>query len=476
MPRESDLVVFLAAAATWDRYPGLPFLRSFPAPAAAFDRTRDARMRYANILPPADLVVQADLPRRYADGVVPILEDEVRADVASLEAEIRCSAADALQVFIAEIWPEILTLAARDERRIGRSLADDPGLRATAARKAEAARDAALARQAMRAWTSRHGMALVPEASRDVELGSLASRLFRCFLEQSQQQPSAGLKWRASTKDCGDKGSHSVRRREEGNARMAPGTAEEMRHAQRALVDVLLRAVPRRPTRPMSGFRSGRGIDLDSVMRSAATGRDADRIWMRCPVERPALAALLLVDLSGSMRGAKCEAAIAATRLLSMALAEIRGVSWCVMGFQDVTIPFVRFGERPDAAVLARIDEMRAEIAGDRPGGNNEPRYNDDGPCLLEAADELAARPERDRLLIVISDGKPEGRRSDSDDLLQATALVGRMPRMTLWGLGIGPATDHVTRYYAQSQANIALSDIAPAIGRLLVSSLRLTA
>jgi nitric oxide reductase activation protein len=188
---------------------------------------------------------------------------------------------------------------------------------------------------------------------------------------------------------------------------------------------------------------------------------------------RPALAALLLVDLSGSMRGSKVKAAVAATRALSAAMAGVRGISWSVLGFQDVTIPYVRFEERADAQVLSRINEMGAEVGGRRRGGNNKPGYNDDGPCLLEAAASLHRRPERDRLLIVISDGKPEGRRSTCEDLHRAVAQVQAMPGMTLVGLGLGPSTDHVTNYYPVSQANIELDDLAPTIARLLTARLR---
>jgi cobalamin biosynthesis protein CobT len=209
---------------------------------------------------------------------------------------------------------------------------------------------------------------------------------------------------------------------------------------------------------------------------AAAAGRAADRIWVRRAAERPALAALLLVDLSGSMAGQKVEGAIAATRALSAALAEVRGISCCVLGFQDTTIPFLHFEERAEPRVLARIDDMSAEVAGTRPDGNNKPRYNDDGSCLLEAAATLQARPERERLLMVISDGNPQGRRSSREDLHRAVAQVQAMRGMTLVGLGLGPSKEHVTRYYPVSQANIALGDLAPAIGRLLASGLRAAA
>ena len=477
---ESDLVVWLAAAATWDRHPGLPFLDGFPEAAAAFYRTEAARLRYTRCLPPPDLMAQPGLDQRYEESVVPALEIMNGETVVPLEAEVRCAAAGGLRICRNEIWPEILALAARDQARIARSMADDASL-AAAARAVPrdgpraAAERAVLARRALRAWIKAHGTAAAPHPPTDGEHAKLAWELLRQYLEaqwpmgQYRRSPLR-IPGRVDDEDkpdgaVDDDGASGDRE---------PATADGNESARAALVEVLRQALPRRRERPLSGFRSGRSIDLDCAMRAVATGRDGERIWVRRVPDRPALAALLLVDLSGSMNGqGKIEAAIAATRVLSAAMAEVRRISWSVLGFQDVTIPFVRFGERMDARVLARIDEMAAEVTGKRPDGNNKPRYNDDGPCLLEAAACLRRRPEQHGLLVVISDGNPEGRRSTRDDLHRAVAEVQTMSGMKLVGLGLGPSTEHVTRYYPVSQANIALCDLAPTIGRLLAARLQ---
>jgi hypothetical protein len=515
---ESDLMVFLAATATWDRHPSLPFLAGFPAAAAAYHRTEAARTRYTRTLPPPDLVPLPDLDERYEDLVMPALEartvdvaasDVAASDVAAseaahsevavwaspalettdpdsvvpLEAEVRCAAASALRIFVSSVWPEIMTLAARDHARIAQSVSDDPDLRAAAeCDETGAEREfAALAQRALRDWMAAHGTDAAPEPPPDGDLAKLAWGLLRRYVEadlpprkhHGSARPTRG---RLRAKDTDDDDEMFSAADEATDPLAAQPLDDATQDARRALVEVLRRAVPPRPVRWASGYRSGTAIDLDRVMRAAATGRDGDRIWLRRTAERPALAALLLVDLSGSMGGQKVKAAIAATRALSAALAEVRGVSWSVLGFQDTTIPFVRFEERAEARVLARIDDMGAEVAGNRPGGNNKPRYNDDGPCLLEAAASLQMRPERDRLLMVISDGNPEGRRSSREDLHRAVAQVRAMPGMTLVGLGLGPSTEHVTRYYPVSQANIALGDLAPVVGRLLASGLRAAA
>ncbi|HME26187.1 MAG TPA: hypothetical protein VKI44_33475 [Acetobacteraceae bacterium] len=476
---ESEAVAFLAATAMWDRHPSLPFIAAFPGAAKAFRRTQTARLRYARTLPPGDLVPLPNLFDRYQTLVRHRLAAEASDGVVPLEAEVRCAAAAALNIFNGQIWPEVLSLAARDTSRIAWSLENDPELRDGAQHAIErgeerVARD--LARRALRACTQDRGITVVPDMPADTPLHKLATELFRRYLEGLPPPEETRAARLSGSKDkLGDAG---LRRTKARGAPAPEGTSsdEDWQCARTALVDVLRRAIPRQPSRWMSGYHSGAAVDLDRVMRVAATGRHTDRIWLRRSAELPQLAALLLVDLSGSMAGPKVAAAVTATRALSAALAEVRGISWCVLGFQDRVIPFIDFGERAGLGALARIDEMTAEVAGNRSGGNNQPRYNDDGPCLLQASARLEARHERHRLLMVISDGHPEGRHSGRDDLHTAVAKVQAAAGMTLVGLGLGPSTGHVTRYYPVSRANVALSDLAPALGQLLASGLRTAA
>jgi hypothetical protein len=72
---------------------------------------------------------------------------------------------------------------------------------------------------------------------------------------------------------------------------------------------------------------------------------------------------------------------------------------------------------RLTAEVRARLSEIPLEVAGNRPQGDNQPRWNDDGPCLLTAAEGLLALLYEERVLIVISDGLQEGSHSNATDL-----------------------------------------------------------
>ena len=465
---ESELLVFLSAVATCDRYVNLPFLEHFKLAATAFHRTSGSRARYAATLPPANLMPLPNLEDRYERDVVPLLRNTNAGTDDRVEAEIMCGAAAAHRIFLVEIWPEMQALAARDETNLARVLQDDQALHATAQRRCKASAAADLAKVILRKWAATHDgatadldVASIPIDDVDKRVRELGRWLLDQYLEQrNREQMLKGASHdRAAPVDVSGS---------EGD-REAAGDPDYI-----AVAEALRAVVPRRRKQHVSGYRSGLGLDLDRVMRATATGRDTDRIWMRRTREHPTLAAMLLVDLSGSMRGPKVEGAITATKSLSRALATIRGVSWSVFGFQDKTIPFVQFGDRADHAVMSRIDAMRQEVAGTRPGGNNRAAFNDDGPCLLEAAAILDDRPECDRLLIVISDGRPSGERSGASELRAAIAALQAKPNLTLVGLGLGASTEHVREFYPMSRANISPRELATAIGNLLAQRLGL--
>jgi hypothetical protein len=172
------------------------------------------------------------------------------------------------------------------------------------------------------------------------------------------------------------------------------------------------------------------------------------------------------------MRGTKVKEAVSATLRMAAALAHLNRVTWSVFGFQDELIPVVGFGEGFGESAKRRIRAMTREADGDAPGGHNKPSWNDDGPCLREAAARLHARAERGRLLIVVSDGEPSGRRSNAADLKAAVAEVSALPGLKLWGLGLGAGTDHVTDFYPHAEACIAPENLAGVIERLLARSL----
>jgi hypothetical protein len=241
--------------------------------------------------------------------------------------------------------------------------------------------------------------------------------------------------------------------------------AGQMHHLTTVLEDLLR---PRRRLHETAGYRSGNRLDLRRVMAFEADPRLWDKLWRRKSIpDRHQTIVSLLVDLSGSMHGAKTDAAQAGTVLMAEALHRLQ-IPFAINGFQDQLIRFADFHDGLTERVQRAVGEMPLEVAGRRPGGNNTPGFNDDGPCLREAAEQLLSAPADDRILIVVSDGMPAGRRSTEEDLRHVIRLLAREPRLRLIGVGIGPDTDHVRDFYPNSRASVPLERFAGVLAELL--------
>jgi cobalamin biosynthesis protein CobT len=238
------------------------------------------------------------------------------------------------------------------------------------------------------------------------------------------------------------------------------------------LVDTLARNLedqlrPRRRLRFERGFAHGRRVDLRALMASEADPSQLAKPFMRPNIpDRRTAAFGLLVDLSGSMRGQKIEAALRGACLMAEVLARL-DLPFRMDGFQDELIPIVDFHQGLGPALRATLPELALEPEGARLGGHNVPRQNDDGPCLLEAADHLLKHPARDQFLIVISDGKPEGRHSAPRDLHDAVRTLAAQGLAPI-GIGLGPGTSHVADYYPHHLANVPLGDLARRLGGVI--------
>jgi hypothetical protein len=176
----------------------------------------------------------------------------------------------------------------------------------------------------------------------------------------------------------------------------------------------------------------------------------------------------LLVDLSGSMRGQKTENTFKTVIILAEVLNRL-GIDFEILGFQDNLIEFKRFKEKLSDSLRKRISGMPAEVNGNNAGGNNNPNYNDDGPCLQKAADRINKEQKKNKYLLVLSDGRPSGRHSNEDDLKNAVNnILGNMKNIHLIGLGLGADTEHVKRFYPASIANIEAKDLAEVLPALI--------
>lgn len=176
-------------------------------------------------------------------------------------------------------------------------------------------------------------------------------------------------------------------------------------------------------------------------------------------------AVTLLIDNSGSMRGTKMHLAMIAGYALSATLEKVK-IAHEVIGFTtgdyystpkemqeamsksvshdfDRYIPiimpvFKAFNERIDSTVKERM----AWAAYDQVGLQG----NYDGECLLYAAARLAPRPERRKVLIVLSDGQPAAGPNGHSHL---KGVVDMMPKkFGIECIGIGIQDSSVRHYY----------------------------
>ncbi|MBF0275830.1 MAG: VWA domain-containing protein [Nitrospinae bacterium] len=177
----------------------------------------------------------------------------------------------------------------------------------------------------------------------------------------------------------------------------------------------------------------------------------------------------LLVDLSGSMRDEKIRETFKGVVLLTEVLNRL-GVKIEVLGFQDDVIEFKVFDEDLDNKIRKRMSGMIDEVEGNNPNGHNQYSYNDDGPCLKEAAERIDERKEREKFVFVLSDGLPEGRKSDESDLENAISNIKEQGSIKLLGLGLGGGTEHVKRFYGQTALpNIQVQELPLVLSELLM-------
>jgi nitric oxide reductase NorD protein len=180
-----------------------------------------------------------------------------------------------------------------------------------------------------------------------------------------------------------------VMRRYAGQARQLRRTFEAMRDADRR---------DKRQT-------EGDDIDFDALVETIAehsAGQElSDRVMTKLHRSERDIAALFLVDMSGSTNGWINEAERAALILLCEAF-EALGDRYAIYGFSGMTrkkceiFSIKRFDQPYDADVRARISGVRPQD------------YTRMGFAIRYATDLLIGIEARTRLMITLSDGKPD--------------------------------------------------------------------
>lgn len=460
----------------------LPGIRS-PRLASALLATAAARREFSSIQPPFRCAAGepgVGLCTNFISEVVPMLAAEAPKFLPALEQEVHVAQARAVGLAMREIVPVFSGLLEADIGRLARGFQHDRDLRQLALAAVSGASPAPAPKTVV-------GLILKRFADPDPhfvipgDLRALALKLLEACVACTGNTPLCNRpsSCRSNTSNTRQMRAPRLQPPKRQQPQSSQSTSYENTRARlepqicRLVTTIENVIVPRRRFQEERGHENGYRLDMREVPHFEADPRRYNRLWRRRNIpSRRELAVSLLVDLSGSMaRDGKIDAAFAGTVLLVEMLHRLR-VPFAVNGFQDCLIPFFALGDGFSNALGTNLQWMPAEASGNRPGGNNTPGINDDGPCVRAAALQLAEYPATQRLLITVSDGEPAGPGDSARELLDAIRDVSATPTLGIVGLGLGQGTNHVAKYYPRHMANVPEDQFADRIGGLLVEAL----
>ncbi|MES9831887.1 MAG: hypothetical protein ABW139_06545 [Candidatus Thiodiazotropha sp. DIVDIV] len=450
--------------------------------AEALYKTRDARRAYIEELPSVywqEREHDQSVVDFYHTQVLPCLRypEEDRAQ-SYREMVVQCSAWRAMHLAYEIVFPAAEGLLQSDMECMASAMSAATELEQSAQALLTQMSEQMLKRLLEKLFSSLRGAAgLTPAPEHLIELAkTILFRLLQHLQSQFESSPAVdgmGINIRPG---AGRWGLHrpptdrpSTR---EGHA-SPPKSYEAVFQQVQPQIDMLVRdlnriLLPQKRLRERNGYPSGTSIDLRRLMAFDANPHDYRTLWRRKSVpNRHRTIVSLLVDLSGSMAFDKDEAALAGTVVVAETLSRL-GIDFSIDGFQDELIPLCSFGTGLTEDVRRNLEGIPLEARGARPGGHNQYEFNDDGPCLAEAAVNLFDQSASDRFLIVISDGGPEGSRSQPEDLERVASELESRTDLELFGVGIGPGTEHVNKYYSQAIANVPVEQFAERLGVLI--------
>jgi len=149
----------------------------------------------------------------------------------------------------------------------------------------------------------------------------------------------------------------------------------------------------------------GDGIDIDAAvagLADVAAGREfPERFFTRRHRTDRSIGVMFLVDMSGSTKGWINDAEREALVLLCEAL-EVLGDRYAIYGFSGMT------RKRCELYRVKRFDEPYGPLVKSRIAGITPQDYTRMGVAIRHAAGMFAAEDVRTRLLVTLSDGKPD--------------------------------------------------------------------
>jgi nitric oxide reductase activation protein len=194
-----------------------------------------------------------------------------------------------------------------------------------------------------------------------------------------------------------------------------------------------------------------RHLRFGPVIEATEAHRQDKRIFAKkkLPEEMPDMAICILIDMSGSMYGNKIECAKKTAILIERFASELN-------------IPIMVAGHDVECCVNIRIftdflsatpEKDRYSLASITDGGCNR-----DGLAINICADLLSKRPEKTKLMVVISDGAPADSgysgKAARDDI---ASIVKKYRRngMMIYGAAIDQDRKHIQEIYGNDFLNI---------------------
>jgi nitric oxide reductase NorD protein len=155
----------------------------------------------------------------------------------------------------------------------------------------------------------------------------------------------------------------------------------------------------------LRGEPYGEDVDLDAWVRAraglAAGGELGERLFVRRARHEREMVALFMVDMSGSTKGWINDCEREALVLLCEAL-EVLGDRYAIYGFSGLT------RKRCEVYRVKRFDEAYDRAVRERIAGIQALDYTRMGAAIRHLSGILAREPARTRLLVTLSDGKPD--------------------------------------------------------------------
>jgi len=211
----------------------------------------------------------------------------------------------------------------------------------------------------------------------------------------------------------------------------------------------------------------GQRLRLKGAFKYEATKDYRELFERRLKEERKNFVVAILVDLSGSMRGEKIEETFKGVVLFAEALERVKSVlgnlKVAIYGFQDDLLKYKEFNEELSEKIRKEMSLMKREV--EDKGKHNRADYNNDGYCLDKISKILDKEEGEDKFLFVLSDGIPQGDRkhhipgyskeTEKEELLAVVENISKNTNIKLLGIGLGPGTDHVEKFYSNKLRNV---------------------